>query len=121
MSGKGVQVMEGAAQGQRRVWGWVTVGLFLLLAVVVLAFWWRNQQARVAKVESPAATMHLGAPVTSTESVPNFPVGGAVVQKGTLEGPISGSCGNIKWRQLTPAEEANLRKLCPGGTTKGAH
>ena len=121
MSGKGVQVMEGSAQGQRRVWGWVMVGLFLLLAVVVLAFWWRNQQARVAKVESPAATMHLGAPVTSTESVPNFPVGGAVVQKGTLEGPISGSCGNIKWHRLSPAEAANLRKLCPGGTTKGAH
>lgn len=108
--------MEGAAQGRR--WGWVMVALFLLLAAGVLAFWWHNQQAKVAKIESPAATMHLVAPVISTQSVPNFPVGGAVVQKGTLEGPISGSCGNIKWHRLSPAEAANLRKLCPAGTAK---
>ena len=96
-------------------WRWLIVLLFLLILAVVLFFWWQNQQARVqAKTSADAAAaVQLISPTVSTRSVANFPVGKTISQEGTLEGPISGQCGNIKWHNLSPAEVANLRKLCP--------
>ncbi len=93
---------------------WLIVLLFLLLVAVVLFFWWQNQQAKTqAKAPTEAAAVQLISPTVSTRSVANFPVGKTISQEGTLEGPISGQCGNIKWHNLSPAEVANLRKLCP--------
>ncbi|MBE7566731.1 hypothetical protein [Acidithiobacillus sp. HP-11] len=43
----------------------------------------------------------------------DFPVGETISQEGSLQGPLSGKCGNIAWHDLSPAAEANLRKLCP--------
>ncbi|WP_436395782.1 hypothetical protein ACSDBR_02010 [Acidithiobacillus ferriphilus] len=93
---------------------WLIVLLFLLLVAVILFFWWQNQQAKTqAKAPTAAAAVQLISPTVSTRSVANFPVGKTISQEGTLEGPISGQCGNIKWHNLSPAEVANLRKLCP--------
>ncbi|MHB1320274.1 MAG: hypothetical protein ACYCY0_01745 [Acidithiobacillus ferrivorans] len=94
---------------------WLIVLLFLLIVAAVLFFWWQNQQVK-ARAKAPAeaaAAVQLTSPTASTRSVANFPVGKTISQEGTLEGPISGQCGNIKWHDLSPAEVANLRKLCP--------
>jgi len=94
-------------------WRWLIVLLFLLILAVVLFFWWQDQRAKVQSTAPAAAAVQLISPTVSTRSVANFPVGKTISQEGTLEGPISGQCGNIKWHNLSPAEVANLRKLCP--------
>ncbi|MGC9238929.1 MAG: hypothetical protein ACP5D5_04625 [Acidithiobacillus sp.] len=93
---------------------WVLV-VFVLLVVAIAFFWWQNQRARVVQtgVTSPAASVQMVGPTVSTRSVPDFPVGKAVSQAGTLQGPLAGSCGNIAWRDLSPQEVQDLRKLCP--------
>lgn len=94
---------------------WLILVIFLLIVAIVGFFWWQNQQTRLhaQKAETAAAAVQLAAPTISTVSVANFPVGKAVSQKGSLQGRISGRCGNIAWNNLSPSEEANLRKLCP--------
>ena len=95
-------------------WRWLIVMLLLLIVVSVLFFWWQNQQTKVqSTAPADAAAVQLISPTVSTRSVANFPVGKTISQGGTLEGPISGQCGNIKWHNLSPAEVAHLRKLCP--------
>ncbi|MBU2809726.1 hypothetical protein HF285_16055 [Acidithiobacillus ferrooxidans F221] len=96
-------------------WRWLVVLLLVLIVAVVLFFWWQNQQTG-APVQT-GATQTVG-PAISTQSVANFPVGGAVSQEGTLEGPLSGRCGNIAWHDLSPSEVAHLRKLCPPAAPK---
>ena len=97
-------------------WRWLVVLLLVLVVAVVLFFWWQNQQTGVP-AQTTAATQTVG-PAISTQSVANFPVGGAVSQEGTLEGPLSGRCGNIAWHDLSPSEVAHLRKLCPPAAPK---
>lgn len=100
---------------QSHTWRWLVVLALVLIVAVAWFFWWQNQEARV-RAKAPAqatATVQLVSPTASTQSVTNFPVGKAISQIGTLEGPISGQCGNIKWHNLSPADVANLRKLCP--------
>ncbi|WP_163097965.1 hypothetical protein GL267_015020 [Acidithiobacillus ferrianus] len=94
---------------------WLIMLVVALVVAVVWFFWWQNQEAKV-RAKAPAqatATVQLVSPGASTQSVANFPVGKAISQEGTLEGPISGQCGNIKWHDLSPREVAHLRKLCP--------
>jgi len=103
---------EGRGGGSARWW---ILLVFLLLLGAVAFFWWQIQRARLARSEPPrpVASTQVAGPTVSTRSVPDFPVGKAVSQTGTLQGPLAGSCGNIAWRDLSPKEVRDLRKLCP--------
>ncbi|WP_414040675.1 hypothetical protein ACJU26_00820 [Acidithiobacillus sp. M4-SHS-6] len=96
-------------------WRWLIVVIILLLIAVLAFFFWQHQQSarQSTKAAEAAAAARLAAPTVSTVSVANFPVGKPISQTGTLQGPLSGKCGNIAWHDLSPAAEANLRKLCP--------
>ncbi|PKY10974.1 hypothetical protein B1757_06580 [Acidithiobacillus marinus] len=96
-------------------WRWLIVVIILLLiAVLAFFFWQHHSSARQSpKAAEAAAAVQLAAPTVSTVSVIDFPVGKTISQEGSLEGPLSGRCGNIAWHDLSPAAEANLRKLCP--------
>ncbi|MGK9450021.1 hypothetical protein ACSSZE_01975 [Acidithiobacillus caldus] len=107
--------MAGERDGGSGKW-WILV-VFVLLVVAIAFFWWQNQRVRMvhSTVTSPAASVQMVGPTMSTHSVPDFPVGKAVSQAGTLQGPLAGQCGNIAWRDLSPKEAQDLRKLCPHG------
>ncbi len=96
-------------------WRWLIVVIILLLIAVLAFFFWQHQQSdrQSPKAATAAAAVQLAAPTVSTVSVADFPVGKTISQAGTLQGPLSGKCGNIAWHDLSPAAEANLRKLCP--------
>lgn len=90
-------------------------GLILLLAGLLWIWkpWGPAEQAPASA--TPLATASLSGPGSGpTRSVAAFPVGHTVSQPGTLEGKIQGRCGNIAWRNLTPRQAAELRRLCPG-------
>ncbi len=96
-------------------WRWLIVAIILLVIAVLVFFFWQQHQStqRSQKAAAAAAAVQLAAPTVSTVSVAEFPVGKTISQVGSLQGPISGKCGNIAWHDLSPAAEANLRKLCP--------
>ncbi|MBE7566411.1 MULTISPECIES: hypothetical protein [Acidithiobacillus] len=96
-------------------WRWLIVVIIVLLIAVLAFFFWQHKQSvqRTQKAAEAAAAVKLAAPTVSTVSVADFPVGKTISQEGSLQGPLSGKCGNIAWHDLSPSAEANLRKLCP--------
>lgn len=96
-------------------WRWLIVVIIVLLIAVLAFFFWQHKQSvrQTQKAAEAAAAVKLAAPTVSTVSVADFPVGKTISQEGSLQGPLSGKCGNIAWHDLSPAAEANLRKLCP--------
>ncbi len=95
-------------------WRWLIVVIIVLLIAVLAFFFWQHEQSvrQTQKAAEAVAAVKLAAPTVSTVSVANFPVGKTISQEGSLQGPLSGKCGNIAWHDLSPAAEANLRKLC---------
>ncbi len=95
-------------------WRWlIVVIIVLLIAVLAFFFWQHKQSVQRTQKAAEAAAVKLAAPTVSTVSVADFPVGKTISQEGSLQGPLSGKCGNIAWHDLSPSAEANLRKLCP--------
>ena len=101
-------------------WRWLIVVIIVLLIAVLAFFFWQHKQSvqRTQKAAEAAAAVKLAAPTVSTVSVADFPVGKTISQEGSLQGPLSGKCGNIAWHDLSPSEVAHLRKLCPPAAPK---
>ncbi len=93
---------------------WLAAIIVVLTLLVLIGFFylWLQPQGAMPSTSKSRASSST-AVVISTQSVPDFAVGPGVSQNGTLEGKISGRCGNIAWQDLSPKELAQLRKLCP--------